>query len=205
MPVSEKFQARIQRYHLTTTLSRDADILRRFFELKIAYTPVMPLAPEPAVRFALAPKVLEGLEALDELFYKDVEAYMKGAEVELVMPHSSPSKSLNKHLSAGFEALDREFYQIPEDNDTDLDTAYDGGSSHEDSDRESSVHGDDKPAREPMKVDPQTALISLMGFDLVEPAGPSEPKRPRRQESFKAFEIIKDLLVTKPKNKSKKN
>lgn len=113
VPASEKLAARLQRYRSTTTLSRDADILRRFFKLKVAYKPVMPLIPEPAVEFSLIPEVLKGFKALDELFYKDVEAYMKATVVEQpAIQQSVLSKGFNEHLKAGFEALDREFYQI---------------------------------------------------------------------------------------------
>lgn len=196
MPLAEKFEARIKRYRATATLGRDADMLHRFFALKVPYTSVIPLMPEPVVQFDFTEPVLEGFRSLDGLFYANVAEYMKGAEPEpLMTEHISPSKKYGRHLTAGFEALDREFYSmgVSDGDDDDDENGSDG--------EQTSGNGN---AAAVVATNPQNALVSLFGDDSgsgLGEEGPTEPKRARRQGNTDARKGLAEINSQKKKKK----
>lgn len=185
MPLANKLEARIKRYRSGNTVCQDADLLRRFFALKIPYKSVIPLQPEPLVEFAYTTPVLKGFEALDELFYADVTSYMKSAESKpsTMTQQVSPSKKLDQQLAAGFEALDREFYSI------------------ESTDDEAASEASSVPTA--VNIKPQNALLSLLGGDPEEEEAPPPPKRARRLEALNATKELAGILNPSRKKKEK--
>lgn len=184
-------------------------MLRRLFEVKIAYKSVKPLTPESAVQITLSPAILEGFKALDDLFYEDVDSYMKAADVDAVTMQLSPSKHFNQHLTAGFEALDREFYGILatyDDDDTSRSNV--NSASESPSTREFLAHGsgkgdEDTACESAVKVKPENALLELLGNSIESSAvedGPL-PKRPCRVE---AEDAMKQSLQSQQRKKKKK-
>lgn len=102
----------MKRFRSENASCQDAEILRRFFQLKIDYVPKIPLQPDAIVDQAHSEEVLKGFEALDNLFYDDIDRYMNRAALEIDASQMSPSKAVPNHLATGFEELDREYYGI---------------------------------------------------------------------------------------------
>lgn len=105
---------------------------------------------------------------------------MKAAEPTPSIAHQlSPSKRCGQHLAAGFEALDREFYSLGEEEIA------------------SGVRDDGHGNENSVTVDPQNALASLFESDSDSDGGQPEAKRPRRQIFSQSVQKIQDIRKKK--------
>lgn len=206
MPLAEKLDARVKRYRAEATLCRDADMLRRFFALKEPYTSVIPLKPEPAVQFDFTASILEGLQALDQVFYADVAEYMKAAEPKPVMSQEvSQSKRHNGPLAAGFEALDREFYSIADETaSSDDDDDDEEAASDDESARGGKNNQSGSGVKNTVAVNPQNALLSLFGDKSEGGSSESEDGEPKSKYPRRLASLDKNKYAELRKNSRKK-